>query len=196
MDQENPSISSDMIFLNYITEMVNNPFSYNLLKPEKINPFDFDLEKIQKDVQDSKIHSSPSEALPEEIKVASKAFQESVRFIFTLSKSKKKESFSQISYAIELEVMASSLSKLKKEFLFKELAALKAINSFDGQELKNGRILCDSQFECDVLGCMAAKAETAFGPDNNWIDLAMSVASMPEAAAYWLASCTWDALTA
>jgi hypothetical protein len=98
-----------------------------------------------------------------------------------------------LAYAVEQEVINSAFSNVKKDFLLKELATLKAISAFKNLHLPNKRIMCDSQWECDVLGCMAEKMEDWFGSDVNWIDLLHNTYSLPLAfPTAWL-SCTWDA---
>ncbi len=193
IEQEDLAFKLESDFYHQVHEIVENPIIYDGLNPENINPYDFELIKNQTSAEGARSQSVLTEALPQELISVSDAFQKTVRVLIAKRKSTKPENFSKLAYAVELEVINSDLSNLKKDFLLKELAALKALSSLELGEMNNGRIMCDSQFECDVLGCMEGKAEAAFGPDNNWIDLAVNIYSLPVAFPSWWASCTWDA---
>ena len=43
LSEENLEINQDQVFYEKIDVILENPTSYALLAPEKINPFDFDL---------------------------------------------------------------------------------------------------------------------------------------------------------
>lgn len=165
------------------------------MNPEKINPFEFELKIPELAKEGLKIQTQISEniEIPDELIKASIDYQKIVRTLIQESTVISHEKFIKLAYAVELEILNSSFSKVKKDFLLKELATLKAINAFKNLNLLNKRIMCDSQWECDVLGCMAKKMEEQFGLDVNWIDLVFNFYSLPLSFPVAWASCVWDA---
>jgi hypothetical protein len=200
--EENLEVNKDNIFYERVNELIQNPNSYASVIPQKINPFDITLEIGTLDplkkgfkVQESEVQTV---SVPEEIKFAEENFKNLLLLLIKESKRLSFESFEKLSYSLEVEIIGSALSEVKKDFLLKELAVLKFANAlrFNKINRANGRIACDSQFECDVLACVEAKVADALNPDeNNWIDLAYNIYSMATDMPRWWASCTWDALT-
>lgn len=195
LDQENQNSSMDTVFFNRINGIVNNPSSYNLLNPEKINPFEFDLKIPELGKGGARIQTQISENLviPDELIQASIDYQKIVRMLIQESTVISNEKFNKLAYAVELEILNSAFSDVKKDFLLKELATLKAIGAFKNLHILNKRIMCDSQWECDVLGCMEGKMEEQFGSDVNWIDLLHNFYSLPLSFPVAWSSCVWDA---
>lgn len=132
--------------------------------------------------------------IPDELVKASIDYQKTVRILIQESAELSHELFSKLAYAVEREIINSALSDVKKDFLLKELATLKEINAFKNLYFQNKRVMCDSQFECDLLGCMAEKMEEQFGSDVNWIDILHNTYSLPISFPVAWASCTWEAL--
>jgi formiminotetrahydrofolate cyclodeaminase len=143
-------------------------------------------EKSGARVQDN---SSETAELPEEIANASIDFQNLSNRLIQKSKVLAVEDFRKLAYAVELEVKNSKLSEIKKDFLLRELAALKAIMSILEKKSENARIMCDSDFECKVLACVQQRVEDALSEDKTWLERLINTIEMPETIPYWWVYC-------
>lgn len=79
-----------------------------------------------------------------------------------------------------------------------QLAVLKAYSSILHQKvnLKNGRIACDSKFECDVLDCAEQKVNDQFEDADTWFETTVVVYDLAAGgmAAIWV-NCIYLSLT-
>jgi hypothetical protein len=76
-----------------------------------------------------------------------------------------------------MEVLESNLLSVEKEFILKQLAVLKIYSDIKHQKLniENGRIACDSQFECDLLSCVDRKITEEFESAETWAETVLVV---------------------
>lgn len=108
------------------------------------------------------------------------------------------ESFQKLAYSVELQVFESNLLSVEKEFILRQLAVLKLFSDIKYQKLsiENGRIACDSQFECDLLACVDAKITDAFeSASDTWLETAILIYDMPVLVPVFIASCTYSLLS-
>lgn len=194
-EKEDLNLNLESDFFRKVNRIIDDPSIYALLTPKSINPFDFDLKVPDLNKEEAKIQDLSIEAkvIPDELALANSDYQKTVRILIKKRSELSFEDFNKLAYSIEQEVINSPLSNIKKDFLFTELATLKALNAFKNLYSLNNRILCDSQWECDILGCMTEKMEEQFGPDVNWIDLIHNTYSLPLSFPVAWLSCTYDA---
>jgi hypothetical protein len=189
-----PKIDLNQGFYKKIIEITSNPGRYSSLVPERINPHEVELlksiESFKKAGARTYGEEESNKAIPEEIAKASEAFKSLTYLLIQKSNEVDYESFLKLAFAVELEVVNSNLSEIEKEFLFKELAFLKLRKSIEAKKFESSRILCDSEFECEVLSCVQARVESALDPSLTYVELAFNIFWMPENVAYWFAFCT------
>jgi predicted phage-related endonuclease len=147
------------------------------------------MEKSGAKVQEN---SSQKSELPDEIANASIDFQNLSSRLIQKSRVSGVEDFRKLAYAVELEVINSKLSEIKKDFLLQELATLKALMSILEKKSENARIMCDSAFECEVLSCVEQRVEEALSEENSWLERAVNIVTMPEQIGYWWVYCTLE----
>jgi hypothetical protein len=165
--EESIEINQTDQFYERVNFIITNPSSYASVIPEKVNPFDITLDlKSLSATKGSKVQESEAQKgqVPEEVKNANQSFKNFSLRLIKESKDLPHESFQKLAYALELEVLESNLLSVEKEFILKELAVLKIYSDIKYQKfnVENGRIACDSQFECDLLACVDAKITAAF----------------------------------
>jgi len=200
--EENLEVNQENIFYQRVNELIQNPNSYASVTPQKINPFEITLKVGNFDPLEKGYRVQESEgqvvALPDEIKYAPENFQ---NFSLLLTKESKRlsfESFEKLSYSLELEIINSDLTDVKKDFLLMQLAVLKTYSSILHKKLNltNGRIACDSQFECGVLDCAERKVNEKFESAETWFETGMVVYELGSGGmAYIWMICTYLVLT-
>lgn len=198
LSEENLEINHDQVFYEKIAVILENPTSYSSLTPQKINPFDFDLNFKIEDLKKmgSRVQASESEnsVLPLEIKNANKEFQELTVLLIQTAKKLDHKAFLNFAYAVELELLSSKLSDVKREFIFKELAVLKYAGFLKENSFKNARLMCDSQFECDLLACVDSKITAAPESATTYLEYALLIYDMPIMVPVYFASCAYGLL--
>ena len=134
--------------------------------------------------------------VPEDLKNADQSFKNLSLRLINESKGLPHDLFQKLAYSIEMEVLESNLLSVEKEFILKQLAVLKIYSDIKHQKLniENWRIACDSQFECDLLACVAAKVEDALNEDNSWVEIVYNTIIMPEEFPRWWIFCTLELL--
>ena len=95
---------------------------------------------------------------------------------------------------VEVEVIRSSLSEVKKETLLKELAVLKGLEIFLKKGSNNARIQCDFKLECDILACVENKVKDALSEELHWLERLINTFNMPKDLPLWWVYCTLQAL--
>ncbi len=199
--EESIEINQTDQFYERVNFIITNPSSYASVIPEKVNPFDITLDlKSLNATKGSKVQESEAQKgqVPEEIKNANQSFKDFSLRLIKESKDLSHESFQKLAYAIELEVLESKLISVEKEFILKELAVLKIYSDIKYQKLnvENGRIACDSQFECDLLACAERKVNETFESAETWFEIALATYELAAGGmAYIWANCTYLVLT-
>ncbi|MCH6234898.1 hypothetical protein [Cognataquiflexum rubidum] len=177
-----------------ILGLVNNPDAYNFVVPEKINPFEVTIKFEQKinqiDINDYS-RKSESDQLPEELVNANKEFRELTMSLVAANSLLSFENFNKLAYAIELKIIDSELSKIKRDFILKELAMLRFYSELKSKSLnsESDRIQCD--YECRWNGCMEAKIISAFGSTSTYLGIAWTIFNMPYDMLVWNAECLY-----
>lgn len=198
VEQEEFPRSQDQLFYDKLDLIIENPKSYASLEPKKINPFELDFSTlipteevgISAGLRTNVIASAP----PEEIINADLNFQKLSNVLIDKSLSMPLDSFLKLAYAVEVEVIGSSVSALKKETLLKELAVLKGLKIFLKKGSTNARIQCDFKLECEVLACIEEKVKDALGEDLHWLERLINAFNMPKDMPLFWVFCTLQAL--
>lgn len=198
IEEDTSQIDFDQGFYKKVIEIASNPGRYSSLVPERINPHEVELlkriESFKKAGARTYGEVDSNKVIPEEIANAGEDFKSLTSLLIQKSNDVEFEAFLKLAYAVEIEVVNSNLSETKKEFVLKELAFLKLRNSIKAKKFEASRILCDSEFECEVLSCVQVRVESALDPSLTYFELAFNIFWMPENVAYWFAFCTLASL--
>ena len=198
LEQEDLPIIQDQLFYNKMDKIFENPSTYALLEPKKINPFEVDFSTLISEsglkknnvIQTNLFGSVP----PEEIINADFNFQNLSNILIDKSLVLPRDEFLRLAYAVEVEVIRSSLSEVKKETLLKELAVLKGLEIFLKKGSNNARIQCDFKLECDILACVENKVKDALSEELHWLERLINTFNMPKDLPLWWVYCTLQAL--
>jgi hypothetical protein len=198
VEQEDLPIIQDQLFYNKMDKIFENPSTYALLEPKNINPFEVDFStlisesglKKNNGIQTNLFGSVP----PEDIINADSNFQNLSNILIDKSLILPRDEFLRLAYAVEVEVIRSSLSKVKKETLLKELAVLKGLEIFLKKGSNNARIQCDFKLECDILVCVENKVKDALSEELHWLERLINTFNMPKDLPLWWVYCTLQAL--
>jgi hypothetical protein len=198
VEQEDLPIIQDQLFYNKMDKIFENPSTYALLEPKNINPFEVDFStlisesglKKNNGIQTNLFGSVP----PEDIINADSNFQNLSNILIDKSLILPRDEFLRLAYAVEVEVIRSSLSEVKKETLLKELAVLKGLEIFLKKGSNNARIQCDFKLECDILACVENKVKDALSEELHWLERLINTFNMPKDLPLWWVYCTLQAL--
>jgi hypothetical protein len=198
VEQEDLPIIQDQLFYNKMDKIFENPSTYALLEPKNINPFEVDFStlisesglKKNNGIQTNLFGSVP----PEDIINADSNFQNLSNILIDKSLILPRDEFLRLAYAVEVEVIRSSLSEVKKETLLKELAVLKGLEIFLKKGSNNARIQCDFKLECDILVCVENKVKDALSEELHWLERLINTFNMPKDLPLWWVYCTLQAL--
>jgi hypothetical protein len=198
VEQEDLPIIQDQLFYNKMDKIFENPSIYALLEPKNINPFEVDFStlisesglKKNNGIQTNLFGSVP----PEDIINADSNFQNLSNILIDKSLILPRDEFLRLAYAVEVEVIRSSLSEVKKETLLKELAVLKGLEIFLKKGSNNARIQCDFKLECDILVCVENKVKDALSEELHWLERLINTFNMPKDLPLWWVYCTLQAL--
>jgi hypothetical protein len=198
VEQEDLPIIQDQLFYNKMDKIFENPSTYALLEPKNINPFEVDFStlisesglKKNNGIQTNLFGSVP----PEDIINADSNFQNLSNILIDKSLVLPRDEFLRLAYAVEVEVIRSSLSEVKKETLLKELAVLKGLEIFLKKGSNNARIQCDFKLECDILACVENKVKDALSEELHWLERLINTFNMPKDLPLWWVYCTLQAL--
>jgi hypothetical protein len=198
VEQEDLPIIQDQLFYNKMDKIFENPSTYALLEPKNINPFEVDFStlisesglKKNNGIQTNLFGSVP----PQDIINADSNFQNLSNILIDKSLVLPRDEFLRLAYAVEVEVIRSSLSEVKKETLLKELAVLKGLEIFLKKGSNNARIQCDFKLECDILACVENKVKDALSEELHWLERLINTFNMPKDLPLWWVYCTLQAL--
>jgi hypothetical protein len=198
VEQEDLPIIQDQLFYNKMDKIFENPSTYALLEPKNINPFEVDFStlisesglKKNNGIQTNLFGSVP----PQDIINADSNFQNLSNILIDKSLVLPRDEFLRLAYTVEVEVIRSSLSEVKKETLLKELAVLKGLEIFLKKGSNNARIQCDFKLECDILACVENKVKDALSEELHWLERLINTFNMPKDLPLWWVYCTLQAL--
>lgn len=180
-----------------ILELVNNPGAYDSVIPEKINPFEvtvnFEQKTNQIEINDYS-RKSESDQIPEELINANKEFRELTMSLISANSLLTFEKFNKLAFAIELKIIDSELSKIKRDFILKELAMLRFYSELKSKSLnsESDRIQCD--YECRWNTCMEGKINDAFASATTYLETAWLIYNMPYQMVVWNAACLYASI--